>query len=237
MELSWFGHGTVRVFTFGQTILVDPLRANAKLGTTLQPDGEPKATVVLVTSEKADHCEPDTVKIVAERKAHVIAPKSAMKGLLRTRRTDIQWAIAKADETYAVGEHLKIRCVKTREGFEPGIVYIVQGGETIVFLGDSLMDRAGWNYLAADVKPDVVVYPPYLAMGEKGRGDAFREWAATLGTASFIPVIYHTSPHGDPIYRLSQEDIPKSLPPGARLETLTNRPLVASETRRIRRRM
>lgn len=237
MELSWFGHGTVRVFTFGQTILVDPLRANARLGTTYQPDTEPRASVVLVTSEKADHCEPETVKAAVEPRGHVIAPKSAMKGLVRTRRKDIQWAIATGDGTYPIGEHLRVRSVKTREGYEPGIVYVLQGSETVVFLGDSLMDRAGWNYLAGDVKPDVVLYPPYLALADKTRGDAFREWASTLQGASFIPVIYHTSPHGDPIYRMDPSDIPRSLPPGARLEMLTNRPLVARETRRLRRRI
>ncbi|MEK7467680.1 MAG: MBL fold metallo-hydrolase [Planctomycetota bacterium] len=237
MELSWFGHGTVRVFMFGQTILVDPLRANAKLCTTLQPDAGPQASVVLITTDKGDHCEPETVKAVAELRGRVIAPKSAMKALLRTRRTDIQWAIAKADETYAIGEHMKIRCVKTREGFEPGIVYILQGSETIVFLGDSLMDNEGWTYLEKDVKPDIVVYPPYLAMGDRNHGNAFRKWISSLGKVSCIPVIYHTSPHGDPVYRLDQEDIPKSLPPGARLEMLTNRPLLSQETRRMRRRM
>ncbi|MCE9583354.1 MAG: MBL fold metallo-hydrolase [Planctomycetes bacterium] len=237
MEIAWFGHGTVRVFSFGQTILVDPIRANAKLGTTFKPDTEQKATVVLVTSEKADHCEPETVKAAAEMRAHVIAPKSAMKGLLRTRRTDIQWAIAKADETFAIGEHMKVRSVKAREGFGSGVVYILHGSETIVFLGDSLMDKAGWAYLAGDVKPDVIVYPPYLALGDKGQGDAFREWIVSLGSVSCIPVIYHSSPHADPVYFVKQEDIPKSLPPGARLEMLTNRPLVAKETRRMRRRM
>lgn len=237
MEIAWFGHGTVRVFSFGQTILVDPLRANAKLGTTLQPDAEPKASVVLITSDKGDHCEPDTVKAAAEIRCHVVAPKSAMKALLRTRRTDIQWAIAKSDETFAIGSHMKVRCVKVREGFGDGIVYVLQGSETILFLGDSLMDKDGWTYLAKDVKPDVVVYPPYLALGDRPRGAAFKEWVATLGNVACIPVIYHSSPHGDRVYRVDQEEIPSTLPPNARLELLSNRPLVAHETKRLRRRM
>jgi L-ascorbate metabolism protein UlaG (beta-lactamase superfamily) len=237
MEISWFGHGTIRLFTFGHTILVDPLRANAKLATTLQPDQEPRASVVLITADKRDHLEPETVKAASELRAVVAAPRPAMKALLRIRRTDVHYVIAKHGERIELGRHLTIRCLGTREGYDPGIVYVVEGPETIVFLGDSLMDKSGWAVAGIEKAPTVVVYPAYLAHREKARGEAFREWIGDLGPVSCIPILYHSSPHADPVYFVKADDVPKTIPPTARMDQLSHRPLVAHETRRMRRRI
>lgn len=237
MEMTWFGHATMRVFTFGQTILVDPVRANARLETTFKPDQEPKATVVLITSDKADHCEPETVRLAADVQARIIAPRGSMKSLLRARRRDAQYAIAKPEEKFPVNEHLRIRSLGTPEGYDPGIIYVVESSETVVFLGDALMTPAHWSYAAGDVKPNVIVYPPHLVRKHKERGEMFRQWVAQFGTVSCIPVHYHSSPHADAVYFIDQEELPKTVPDGARLELLSNRPLVAKETRRMRRRV
>lgn len=237
MEITWFGHATVRIFTFGQTILVDPVRANARLQSTYKPDQEPKATVILITSDKGDHCEPETVRLAAETRAVVVAPRASMKGLLRARRTDAQYAIAKKDEVLNINDHLKIRCLTTVESYDPGIVYVMEGSETVVFLGDSLMDKTAWNYQAGEIRPNVIVFPPHLVAADAKRGKAFKDWVALFPGVACIPIHYHSSPHGDQVYFLPQEDIPAMLPAGARLDMLSNRPLVARETKRMRRRV
>jgi L-ascorbate metabolism protein UlaG (beta-lactamase superfamily) len=237
MEIAWFGHSTVRLFTFGETVVVDPIRSNGRLQGTYSPDGEPKATVILVTSDKADHCEPETVRVAAESRCRIIAPRACIKPLLRARRVDAQYAIAKKDEVLAVSPHVKVRCLATPEGFDPGIVYVVEGSETVVFLGDCLMDPTAWAYQADGIKPNVVLFPADIALKTPVRAKAFREWLGGLGSVSCIPIHYHASPHGDPVYRIDPDAIAGVLPKTARLEMLTNRPLVAKNTKRMRRRI
>ncbi|NUN50996.1 MAG: MBL fold metallo-hydrolase [Candidatus Brocadiae bacterium] len=236
MELAWFGHGTVRLLTFGQTLLVDPLRSNARLGTTLQPDSEPRASIVLLTGEKRDQVETETVAKVLEHRGTVIAPRGALKSLVEAKRTDLSYAVAKKGEVFEFGAHVKVRCLPRLDGGDPGVVYVVEGGETVVFLGDSLMDPATWAYHATGVKPAVILFSPVVARRDPAAGQAFRAWVAGFPAASCIPILYHTSDHADPTLRFSQDAIPETLPPGARLELLSNRPLVARDTRRMRRR-
>ncbi len=83
--IQYLGHSAFKLQLENIVCLVDPVVANVingsarQIPSALNPHLVRECDLILLTHEQPDHCEPDTVKEIAERTfASVIAPKPAL---------------------------------------------------------------------------------------------------------------------------------------------------------------
>jgi L-ascorbate metabolism protein UlaG (beta-lactamase superfamily) len=128
MKITWLGHATFKIKTFGKTIYIDPyvLPRNADL-----------ADIILITHDHYDHCDPAKVnEIRTDRTQIVTTGKAARKfeGNIKTMKAGDKIEI----------ERIKIHAVPAynlSKPFHPkgdGIGFIVESeGKRVYHTGDS----------------------------------------------------------------------------------------------------
>ena len=215
IDLTWFGHSTIRVNIGHQRFYFDPIRRNKILRTILEPEKEKNVTAIFISHEHWDHCDDKTVKQLSNLVTRIIGPQEALNNFFFPSMTYEFDTIQEMDKYFtekkAYVHHAKVgdindfetcsvKCLAASEGLS----FLFLAEKKILFMGDSVATDE-----MIKETPDVVLFPIWAIKGEEADLDTFLQLAKD---ALCIPMHYHTSEKGFSNFYIQKDKIESLLP-------------------------
>ena len=192
LNITWFGHSSIRIVHGDTVLFFDPVRKNHLLKTTLEPKRENEPLAIFISHEHWDHCDPDTILDLGMPTTKIYGPQSIENPIIHKMTFDIpdmrtlkkyrkNIFIVNENEIIEI-DKIKIKCLQVQEGLS----YLLSTSDIkLLFMGDSIATSQMINE-----HPDVILFPIWAVYGEEAKLDEFLNLAQD---SLCIPMHYHTS--------------------------------------------